>query len=175
MPVVRANCCLARVMPNARLSEKLKPGIRVFVIIGSFYSVGPIYLLIEISTRYITLLTWYYPMSSICYSLCKVKLAACRLHTFCNIICKTIILRIKPRCNIATRLPQPTRHVAHTTSLSIWLQCVATPHLEAVAQVRRLRSSNRTWLQASRWYNCPTAHYAQCNSCLRGIANCQGP
>lgn len=35
---------------------------------NSLYSVGPTYLLIEISTRYITLLTWYYPMSSICYS-----------------------------------------------------------------------------------------------------------
>ena len=35
----------------------------------SLYSVGPTtYLLIEISARYITLLTWDYPMSSICYS-----------------------------------------------------------------------------------------------------------
>lgn len=27
MPVCRANCCLARVMPSARLGEKLRPGM----------------------------------------------------------------------------------------------------------------------------------------------------
>lgn len=33
MPVSRANCCFACVMPNARFHEKLRPGIGDFLVI----------------------------------------------------------------------------------------------------------------------------------------------